>query len=189
MNYLKVFATPINVRVCVNSIKLATLIERQNAVKREQSDSSFSPISFKYRQGDIIGIQAWGQQIWGHMRIMNYPTCSLKHRQKLKPEEMDWCRDHGCQEFHWAGEAASLSPRAVSTRSPVSPCWPFPERAPRLLTLRYSSKLWMVTGISFPPFFSSMLGNPGRVKSNPRSSTEQPFIVRVSNAYCRLSLV
>ena len=67
--------------------------------------------------------------------------------------------------------------------------WPSPQGALQVHTLRYSSKLWMVTGISFPPFFSSMLGNPGRVKSNPRSSTEQPFIVRVSNAYCRLSLV
>lgn len=73
--------------------------------------------------------------------------------------------------------------------APHGHSWPSPQGALRVHTLRYSSKLWMVTGISFPPFFSSMLGNPGRVKSNPRSSTEQPFIVRVSNAYCRLSLV
>lgn len=43
--------------------------------------------------------------------------------------------------------------------------------------------------MSFPPFFSSILGNPGRVKSKPRSSTEHPFIFRLSRACCRVSLV
>ena len=49
-------------------------------------------------------------------------------------------------------------------------------------TLRYSSRLWMETGTSLPPFLSSMLGYPGRVKSSPRSSTEQPFMFRLSSA-------
>lgn len=56
-------------------------------------------------------------------------------------------------------------------------------------TLRYSSRLWMVTGTSLPPFFNSMFGNPGRVKSRPRSSTEQPFMLRLSKACCRVSRV
>lgn len=47
----------------------------------------------------------------------------------------------------------------------------------------------MVTGTSLPPFFSSMFGNPGRVKSKPSSSTEQPFMFRLSRACCRVSLV
>lgn len=127
--------------------------------------------------------------------IMNYLTRSLKRRQKLRPEETDvtrWSWVRGSQlgrKGSFPGLALSLSPRTGPTGSPEPPRWPSPRSVPRLRTLRYSSKLWMVTGISFPPFFSSMLGNPGRVKSNPRSSTEQPFMVRVSNAYCRLSLV
>lgn len=56
-------------------------------------------------------------------------------------------------------------------------------------TLRYSSRLWMVTGTSLPPFFNSMFGNPGRVKSKPRSSTEQPFMLRLSKACWRVSRV
>lgn len=34
-----------------------------------------------------------------------------------------------------------------------------------------------------------MFGNPGRVKSKPRSSTEHPFMFKLSSACCRVSLV
>lgn len=88
------------------------------------------------------------------------------------------------------GLVPSLTFRAVAISKALHHYrWSSPQRTLLLHTLRYSSRLQIVTGISFPPFFSSMLGNPGRVKSNPRSSTEQPFIVKVSNAYRRLSLV
>ena len=55
------------------------------------------------------------------------------------------------------------------------------------LTFRYSSRLWIVTAISLPPFFSSIWGYPGKVKSKSRSSTELPSIVRLSRANCRLA--
>ena len=50
------------------------------------------------------------------------------------------------------------------------------------LTLRYSSKLSSVKAISFPPFFSSIFGYPGRTKSRSKSSIEQPSIARLSMA-------
>ena len=48
-----------------------------------------------------------------------------------------------------------------------------------LVTLRYSSRLWSVTGVSFPPFFSSRLAKPGRTKSKSRSSTGHPSTVKL----------
>ena len=51
------------------------------------------------------------------------------------------------------------------------------------LTLRYCSRLLMVTGISLPPLRSST-AEPGRVKSSPRSVMGQPSSVKACRAAC-----
>lgn len=145
----------------------------------------------------LYGIQAWRQRVhsytWGTVKYLTMSQVQAEVKAwkkglhvvtlglKVSTQSVQQLPDmHLC--------SADRPSHPLLHSSPPHRTWP-PLAFSPVRTLRYSSKLWMVTGISFPPFFSSMLGNPGRVKSNPRSSTEQPFIVRVSNAYWRLSLV
>lgn len=148
----------------------------------------------------LYGIQAWRQRVhsytWGTVKYLTMSQVQTKVKAWKKGLHVVTPGIEGLKPVL----AAAPRHAPVLPGSPTLPLiavgptprdhrWPSLQGMWPVRTLRYSSKLWMVTGISFPPFFSSMLGNPGRVKSNPRSSTEQPFIVRVSNAYWRLSLV